>query len=252
MFYTGLLDTEYTDEPPIQQLAICPKCVASVPGKLILSKCHVFPVHQCALTTFKKDQILCPKCQLNIPLNCLIPDLFLTDIPPKLHLDRSQIIRHERLGHGGEASVYKGELDGKAVAIKQNHIVMLLEKHSKEFDCNFERLQINHSRNASDSTPTKHRDSSSGSSSGSDASGVSESALPTSQQEIKAGNSLFYTNVTPNVNTDAHDVETESNTRSSSSTSSDRSSRNGSAADNNANILHSKVCSIIINVFLSL
>ena len=86
--------------------------------------------------------ISCPnKPSRKIPLNCLVPDLLLCDLPSKYQLRASEVSYNDKediLGQGGEGIVFKGVMRGMVVAVKQNDIMM--NYYMKSSKCFFEEV----------------------------------------------------------------------------------------------------------------
>ena len=67
---------------------------------------YTFRLEECALVGLLNSSILCSDYNIYVPLSHLVPDLLLTDLPPHLMVDKSQLLFNPkdtstRLGRGG-------------------------------------------------------------------------------------------------------------------------------------------------------
>lgn len=67
---------------------------------------YTFKLEECALIGLVNSSILCSDFNVYVPLSHLVPDLFLTDLPPHLMVDQKQLEFNPkdvstRLGRGG-------------------------------------------------------------------------------------------------------------------------------------------------------
>lgn len=80
----------------------------------------------CATATIEHQAILCDKHpDQPVPLELIIPDVVLTDIPKEYTIEQEHFDfdprEENRLGSGGAAKVYKATYKGRKVAVKQFH-----------------------------------------------------------------------------------------------------------------------------------
>ncbi|KAF7666866.1 hypothetical protein LDENG_00091190 [Lucifuga dentata] len=88
---------------------------------------HYFNMEDCVLAAVEDEHILCPQ-HPDKPVNLqeLVPELFMTDFPSRLFLQRAQLEYSEEeesvLGQGGSGTViYRARYAGQPVAIKRFH-----------------------------------------------------------------------------------------------------------------------------------
>ncbi|XP_013924789.1 PREDICTED: leucine-rich repeat serine/threonine-protein kinase 1, partial [Thamnophis sirtalis] len=87
-----------------------------------------FNMEDCFLTAIEQDHITCAQHpDLPVPLQELVPELFMTDFPARLFLENSKLeyVENENsiLGQGGSGTViYRAQYQGKPVAIKRFQI----------------------------------------------------------------------------------------------------------------------------------
>ncbi|KAF4083035.1 hypothetical protein AMELA_G00135350 [Ameiurus melas] len=116
----------------IEQYAPCPYCTAvsrhtdSLPQTSSSSTTvHYFNMEDCVLAAAEKEHITCPNHPKElVPLQELVPELFMTDFPSRLFLVKSDLEWSEQekdiLGQGGSGTIiYKAKYRGQPVAIKR-------------------------------------------------------------------------------------------------------------------------------------
>ncbi|TSK53838.1 Leucine-rich repeat serine/threonine-protein kinase 1 [Bagarius yarrelli] len=115
----------------IEQYAPCPYCTAvyrhtdSLPQtSSTYNTVHYFNMEDCVLNAAEKDHIICPNHPKElVPLQELVPELFMTDFPSRLFLVKSDLewSKQEKdiLGQGGSGTIiYKAKYRDQPVAIK--------------------------------------------------------------------------------------------------------------------------------------
>jgi hypothetical protein len=117
-------------DPTISRIIPCPYCIKSKEDPddyhTLLQVCH-FTFEDCAVAALENDKctISCDKHPQAIPLEILVPDLLLADLPSRLVVDINEFVLEETeenlLGQGGYASVYRAKYRGKDVAAKVFH-----------------------------------------------------------------------------------------------------------------------------------
>uniref|UniRef100_A0A452HCZ7 non-specific serine/threonine protein kinase n=1 Tax=Gopherus agassizii TaxID=38772 RepID=A0A452HCZ7_9SAUR len=87
-----------------------------------------FNMEDCVLTAIELDCITCPSHpNIPVPLQELVPELFMTDFPARLFLENSKLEYSENennvLGQGGSGTIiYQAKYQGKPVAVKRYQI----------------------------------------------------------------------------------------------------------------------------------
>ncbi|XP_044045411.1 leucine-rich repeat serine/threonine-protein kinase 1 isoform X2 [Siniperca chuatsi] len=88
---------------------------------------HYFNMEDCVLAAVEKEHIICPQHPDHpVTLQELVPELFMTDFPARLFLERAQLEYSEEenniLGQGGSGTIiYRARYCGQPVAIKRFH-----------------------------------------------------------------------------------------------------------------------------------
>ncbi|XP_045065895.1 leucine-rich repeat serine/threonine-protein kinase 1-like [Coregonus clupeaformis] len=88
---------------------------------------HFFNMEDCVIAAMDQDYIVCPQHpDQPVPLQELVPELFMTDFPSRLFLEKAQLECSEEesdiLGQGGSGAViYRACYRGQPVAIKRFH-----------------------------------------------------------------------------------------------------------------------------------
>ncbi|XP_061591967.1 LOW QUALITY PROTEIN: leucine-rich repeat serine/threonine-protein kinase 1 [Cololabis saira] len=86
---------------------------------------HYFNMEDCVLAAVEKEHISCPQHpDQPVPLQELVPELFMTDFPARLFLETAQLEYSEQdssiLGQGGSGTViYRARYQGQPVAVKR-------------------------------------------------------------------------------------------------------------------------------------
>ncbi|XP_048225127.1 LOW QUALITY PROTEIN: leucine-rich repeat serine/threonine-protein kinase 1 [Perognathus longimembris pacificus] len=131
-WFPALTATESDGTPLMEQYVPCPVCEASWahhadPGEKS-EGVQYFDMEDCVLTAIEKDFISCPQHpDVPVPLQELVPELFMTDFPARLFLDNRALEHSEDegsvLGQGGSGTViYRARYQSQPVAVKRFHI----------------------------------------------------------------------------------------------------------------------------------
>uniref|UniRef100_G1QJY7 Leucine-rich repeat serine/threonine-protein kinase 1 n=1 Tax=Nomascus leucogenys TaxID=61853 RepID=G1QJY7_NOMLE len=127
-----LTATESDGTPLMEQYVPCPVCETAWAQHTDPSEkseeVQYFDMEDCVLTAVERDFISCPRHpDLPVPLQELVPELFMTDFPARLFLENSKLEHNEDegsvLGQGGSGTViYRARYQGQPVAVKRFHI----------------------------------------------------------------------------------------------------------------------------------
>ncbi|XP_073764155.1 leucine-rich repeat serine/threonine-protein kinase 1 isoform X2 [Danio rerio] len=133
-WFPALTGSESDGSRLIEQFAPCPFCssVSRLPdplpqSSLSQSVVHYFNMEDCVLAAVDKEHITCPNHPKQpVPLQELVPELFMTDFPSRLFLLKSDLEWTEDeadiLGQGGSGTIiYRAKYRGHPVAIKRFH-----------------------------------------------------------------------------------------------------------------------------------
>uniref|UniRef100_A0A3Q2CNU6 non-specific serine/threonine protein kinase n=1 Tax=Cyprinodon variegatus TaxID=28743 RepID=A0A3Q2CNU6_CYPVA len=88
---------------------------------------HYFNMEDCVLAAVEKDSIICPQHpEQPVPLQELVPELFMTDFPARLFLDKAELQLSEEekdvLGQGGSGTIIcRAMYKDQPVAVKHFH-----------------------------------------------------------------------------------------------------------------------------------
>ncbi|ETE65936.1 Leucine-rich repeat serine/threonine-protein kinase 1, partial [Ophiophagus hannah] len=125
---SALTATESDGTLLMEQYVPCPVCSTTKPqdGEDSPKKedGQYFNMEDCFLTAIEQDHITCAQHpDIPVPLQELVPELFMTDFPARLFLENSKLecVENENsiLGQGGSGTViYRAQYQGKPVAIK--------------------------------------------------------------------------------------------------------------------------------------
>ncbi|XP_054625561.1 leucine-rich repeat serine/threonine-protein kinase 1 isoform X3 [Dunckerocampus dactyliophorus] len=138
-WFPALTTTESDGSLVIEQYAPCPLCASWVqqnqmelrdgqPGQdADRGGVYLFNMEDCALAAAEEDHIVCPRHpEQPVPLQELVPELFMTDLPARLFLEKNLLEYSEDeasiIGQGGSGTVvYRARYRGQPVAIKRFH-----------------------------------------------------------------------------------------------------------------------------------
>ncbi|XP_031425211.1 leucine-rich repeat serine/threonine-protein kinase 1 isoform X2 [Clupea harengus] len=133
-WFPALTASESDGTRLIEQYAPCPGCATvarqsephpAEPGAA--GAVHYFNMEDCVLAAVDKEHIVCPNHPSEpVPLQELVPELFMTDFPSRLFLEKSELDYSEDekdiLGQGGSGTIiYRAKYRGQPVAIKRFH-----------------------------------------------------------------------------------------------------------------------------------
>uniref|UniRef100_A0A452VJN2 non-specific serine/threonine protein kinase n=1 Tax=Ursus maritimus TaxID=29073 RepID=A0A452VJN2_URSMA len=131
-WFPALTATESDGTPLMEQYVPCPVCETSWAPYTDPSEkaegVQYFDMEDCVLTAIEQDFISCPRHpDLPVPLQELVPELFMTDFPARLFLENSKLEHSEDessvLGQGGSGTViYRARYQGQPVAVKRFQI----------------------------------------------------------------------------------------------------------------------------------
>uniref|UniRef100_A0A9J7Z4H1 non-specific serine/threonine protein kinase n=1 Tax=Cyprinus carpio carpio TaxID=630221 RepID=A0A9J7Z4H1_CYPCA len=144
-WFPALTGSESDGSRLIEQYAPCPYCSSGprLSDPLPLSSpsqstVHYFNMEDCVLAAVDKEHISCPNHPKQlVPLQELVPELFMTDFPSRLFLLKSDLQWSEDaadiLGQGGSGTIiYRAKYRDHPVAIKRFHF----KKYTKFANCN--------------------------------------------------------------------------------------------------------------------
>lgn len=118
-WFPALTATESDGTPLMEQYVPCPVCQGTE------DTAQYFDMADCVLTAIEHSTIECPRHpDQPVPLQELVPELFMTDFPARLFLENSELEHSEDegsvLGQGGSGTViYRARYQGQPVAVKR-------------------------------------------------------------------------------------------------------------------------------------
>ncbi|XP_049321416.1 leucine-rich repeat serine/threonine-protein kinase 1 isoform X2 [Astyanax mexicanus] len=131
-WFPALTASESDGSLLIEQYAPCPHCSAVLRHSDPLptthanqNTVHYFNMEDCVLAAIEKEHITCPNHPKEpVALQELVPELFMTDFPSRLFLEKSDLECSEEerdiLGQGGSGTIiYRAKYRGQSVAIKR-------------------------------------------------------------------------------------------------------------------------------------
>ncbi|XP_061451972.1 leucine-rich repeat serine/threonine-protein kinase 1 isoform X2 [Rhineura floridana] len=150
-WFPALTATESDGTLLMEQYVPCPVC--STPKRQDgkdskeAEDMQYFNMEDCVLTAIERDSITCAHHQdILVPLQELVPELFMTDFPARLFLENSKLeyIKNENniLGQGGSGTViYRAQYQGTPVAVKQFQIKKIKSSAGSATDTMLRHLQ---------------------------------------------------------------------------------------------------------------
>ncbi|XP_051896567.1 leucine-rich repeat serine/threonine-protein kinase 1 isoform X2 [Pristis pectinata] len=130
-WFPALTATETDGTPLVEQYVPCPHCTRTTMGEAQThfqgQGLHYFSMEDCLLTAIEHTDIECPNHPTApVPLDELVPEIFMTDFPARLFLDVKCLEQSEStdqvLGQGGSGTtVYKAKYRKMPVAVKKFH-----------------------------------------------------------------------------------------------------------------------------------
>uniref|UniRef100_A0A3P9J7W9 non-specific serine/threonine protein kinase n=1 Tax=Oryzias latipes TaxID=8090 RepID=A0A3P9J7W9_ORYLA len=108
---------------------------------------HYFNIEDCVLAAVEEDHIVCPRHPENlVPLQELVPELFMTDFPSRLFLDKRELDLSEDhthiLGQGGSGTtIYRAKYQGRPIAVKRFHFKKDQRQTMSDTDTMLKHLQ---------------------------------------------------------------------------------------------------------------
>ncbi|XP_066492192.1 leucine-rich repeat serine/threonine-protein kinase 1 [Tiliqua scincoides] len=147
-WFPALTATESDGTLLMEQYVPCPVCSTSkMQGGQKIEDMQYFNMEVCVLTAIELDEITCPHHpDVPVPLQELVPELFMTDFPARLFLENSKLEYTENennvLGQGGSGTIiYQAQYQGKPVAVKRFQI-----KKCKSSACSATDTMLRHLR----------------------------------------------------------------------------------------------------------
>ncbi|XP_035387696.1 leucine-rich repeat serine/threonine-protein kinase 1 isoform X1 [Electrophorus electricus] len=151
-WFPALTASESDGSLLIEQYAPCPHCSSTSRHADHLplagstpSSVHYFNMEDCVLAATEKEHITCPvHPDTPVPLQELVPELFMTDFPSRLFLVKGDLDCSEQerdiLGQGGSGTIiYRAKYRGQPVAIKRFHF-----KKCRQFSINSTDTMLKH------------------------------------------------------------------------------------------------------------
>ncbi|XP_029431041.1 leucine-rich repeat serine/threonine-protein kinase 1 isoform X2 [Rhinatrema bivittatum] len=145
-WFPALTATESDGTLLMEQFVPCHICAAARAGQAEagrqLEEVHYFNMEDCVLSAVQVDYVTCPNHpDLPVPLQELVPELFMTDFPARLFLENSDLEYNESekhvLGQGGSGTViYQAQYQGKPVAVKS----FLIKKYKNSVDASLDTM----------------------------------------------------------------------------------------------------------------
>ncbi|XP_078386621.1 leucine-rich repeat serine/threonine-protein kinase 1 [Cetorhinus maximus] len=130
-WFPALTATEADGSPLVEQYVPCPHCSRTATEETLdqsqAQGMHYFSMEDCLLTAIEHTHIECPNHPTDpVPLEELVPELFMTDFPTRLFLDMSCLEQSEDadyiLGQGGSGTtVYRAKYNTVPIAVKRFH-----------------------------------------------------------------------------------------------------------------------------------
>ncbi|XP_015198818.2 leucine-rich repeat serine/threonine-protein kinase 1 isoform X2 [Lepisosteus oculatus] len=128
-WFPALTASENDGSMLIEQYAPCPSCATVTREEeeppVKAKSTHYFNMEDCVIAAVEQEHIACPNHPAQpVPLQELVPELFMTDFPARLFLENSHLEyseeEHNVLGQGGSGTIiYKAKYKGLPVAVKR-------------------------------------------------------------------------------------------------------------------------------------
>ncbi|KAM4677599.1 leucine-rich repeat serine/threonine-protein kinase 1 [Discoglossus pictus] len=159
-WFPALTATESDGTLLMEQYVPCHSCAQATQdqeGEQNENHPHYFNMEDCVLAAVYKDYLECPKHpEGSVPLQELVPEIFMTDFPARLFLDISDLDYSEDnanvLGQGGSGTIiYRAVYKQKPVALKMFQMKKYRNSADATVDTMFKHLQaMDAMRNFSD------------------------------------------------------------------------------------------------------
>ncbi|XP_014858767.1 PREDICTED: leucine-rich repeat serine/threonine-protein kinase 1 [Poecilia mexicana] len=133
-WFPALTGTQSDGSLLIEQYVPCSLCAPrdqqqeqAEDGRRREAEVHYFDMEDCVLAAVEQEHIVCPQHpEQSIPLQELVPELFMTDFPARLFLEKAQLELCEEeqniLGQGGSGTIiYRARYRDQPVAVKLFH-----------------------------------------------------------------------------------------------------------------------------------
>uniref|UniRef100_H3CMJ3 non-specific serine/threonine protein kinase n=1 Tax=Tetraodon nigroviridis TaxID=99883 RepID=H3CMJ3_TETNG len=149
-WFPALTATESDGSLLVEQYAPCPICASlghQKPAENDGGHVHYFNMEDCVLAAVENEHISCPQhVEKPVLLQELVPELFMTDFPARLFLEKAQLEYSEEephiLGQGGSGTViYQAQYGGQPVAIKRFHFKKCQKRTDVALDTMVKHLQ---------------------------------------------------------------------------------------------------------------
>uniref|UniRef100_UPI00398E8825 leucine-rich repeat serine/threonine-protein kinase 1 n=1 Tax=Pristiophorus japonicus TaxID=55135 RepID=UPI00398E8825 len=130
-WFPALTATEADGTALVEQYVPCPHCTPTATGETQIQSqahgLHYFSMEDCLLMAIEHTHIECPNHpSAPVPLDELVPELFMTDFPARLFLEMNCLEQSEAtihiLGQGGSGTtVYRATYNTTPIAVKRFH-----------------------------------------------------------------------------------------------------------------------------------
>nr|XP_033775868.1 leucine-rich repeat serine/threonine-protein kinase 1 isoform X1 [Geotrypetes seraphini]XP_033775869.1 leucine-rich repeat serine/threonine-protein kinase 1 isoform X1 [Geotrypetes seraphini]XP_033775870.1 leucine-rich repeat serine/threonine-protein kinase 1 isoform X1 [Geotrypetes seraphini] len=145
-WFPALMATESDGTLLMEQYVPCHICTAARTGQTEtggkIEEGHYFNMEDCVLSAVDVDYMMCPNHpDLPVPLQELVPELFMTDFPARLFLENHDLEYSENknhvLGQGGSGTIiYQAQYQGKPVAVKK----FMIKKYKSSLDSSMDTM----------------------------------------------------------------------------------------------------------------
>uniref|UniRef100_A0A8C5NAM6 non-specific serine/threonine protein kinase n=1 Tax=Gouania willdenowi TaxID=441366 RepID=A0A8C5NAM6_GOUWI len=126
-WFPALTASESDGSLVMEQYAPCPLCASLGQHEAEEAAVHFFNMEDCVLAAMQEEHIICPlHPEEPVPLQELVPELFMTDFPARLFLEKPCLDYCEDenniLGQGGSGTIiYRAQYNKRPVAVKRFH-----------------------------------------------------------------------------------------------------------------------------------